>query len=994
MKRLVVCWIVLWAVPASAERWPIRVYTTADGLANDRVDRGTRDQLGYLWFATIDGVSRFDGRRFESFGVRDGLPSSAAHDILATRDGAIWVATDAGLAWLDPRTRATRLQFHAVATDGAALALAEDAGGRLWVATVRGLVEVVDKTPIARPLGVDNRPPMVTAIAPDPVDRSLWLGTWHGLVHRHADGSTEQYPFAGDGVFDDRVFALCIDHKRRLWISHVDAKVLAIPIGERFPAAPGQPLWTADGPGWLHHVPNGWGRRAILEDSHGTIWIGTTGDLVRYDDRGFRSLTAAEGVSEQAPTPLVEDTVGNLWIGTDARGVQRIARRGLVTYDKNDGLDGVSVRGFAEVRGQLYVLTDHTPHQLHRFDGKRFTGVRPRLPDDVVGLAWTEGQTIAIDHDDRWWYPTSEGVAHYPRVARLEDLATTPPDFFRVRDGLTGRDIARLYEDHRGDVWIATMSRIGLVRWDRASDRIVLPAGQWPTTLATAFAEDRTGALWIGYDDGQLVRVRDGVPETLGAAAGVPAGEVTALLVDRQGRLWLGSDSSGVARIDDPAARPLKLVRYTTRTGLASDRVNTLVDDLRGRIYIGTSHGIDRLDPATGDIGHFDTADGLPNNYVLASLRTADGALWFGTKAGAGRLVEDTAPPALPPPTYITQVRVTGAPRAIAIGGDRDAGEIELAADENQLDIAFTSPAFTVGESLRFQYRLDDDAGWSPPVAEREVHFPRLAPGRYRFSVRAVLGAGAVSPAARATFAILPPLWQRWWFIAAAATALGGLGYRLYRLRLAHLLAIERVRIRIATDLHDDLGSSLSRIAILSEVASRRAAASEAITAQIGDIGRSARELVDVASDIVWSTDPRRDDLKSLLVRLRGFASDVLENRGIAWSMAAPADPERIKLGPERRRQLFLILKEAIHNAARHAAAGRVEITIACDDGALAATVCDDGRGFDPGARGDGNGNGLASMRARAVQAGGTLRVESAPAAGTQVIVRLPLRGA
>ncbi|HMG55521.1 MAG TPA: two-component regulator propeller domain-containing protein, partial [Kofleriaceae bacterium] len=287
MRLLVMCWIVLCAVPASAERWPVHVYTTADGLANDRVDRGTRDQLGYLWFATIDGVSRFDGRRFESFGVRDGLPSAAAFDILATRDGAIWVATEAGLAWLDPRTRGTRLRFHAVPIDGAALALSEDGDGRLWVATVRGLVEVVGGAPVVRPLAGDNRRPMITAITSDPADRSLWLGTWHGVVHRHADGSSDQYPFAGDGVFDDRVFALCIDHERRLWISHLDQKVLAIPLGERFPVAPGQPLWPADGAGWLHHVPIGWGRRAILEDSHGTVWIGTTSELVRYDDRGF-----------------------------------------------------------------------------------------------------------------------------------------------------------------------------------------------------------------------------------------------------------------------------------------------------------------------------------------------------------------------------------------------------------------------------------------------------------------------------------------------------------------------------------------------------------------------------------------------------------------------------------------------------------------------------------------------------------------------------------
>lgn len=432
MRWLAVSWILLCSAAARAEHWPVHGYTTADGLANDRVDRGARDGLGYLWFATLDGVSRFDGHRFESFGVHDGLPSSVTHDVLTARDGTIWVATDGGLAWLDPRARGTRLRFHAVAT-AAAIALAEDGDGRLWVGTVRGLVEIVGGAAIARPVGVALGRATILAIAPDPVDRSLWLGTWHGLVHRRGDGSAALYPFAGDGVFDDRVFALCLDRERRLWLGHVDRRVLAIPLGERFPVAPGGALWPADGPGWLHHVPNGWGRRAILEDSHGAIWIGTTGELSRYDG-GFHGLAAA-GVSDRAATPLVEDVDGNLWIGSDARGLQRIASRGLVAYDHGDGLDDTAVRGFAEAHGQLHVLTEGAPRPLHRLDGKRFAGVTPRLPDDVAMQAWTQGQTIAIDRDDRWWYPTAEGIAHYPRVARIEDLATTLPDFFRIRDG-------------------------------------------------------------------------------------------------------------------------------------------------------------------------------------------------------------------------------------------------------------------------------------------------------------------------------------------------------------------------------------------------------------------------------------------------------------------------------------------------------------------------------------------------------------------------------
>jgi signal transduction histidine kinase len=175
---------------------------------------------------------------------------------------------------------------------------------------------------------------------------------------------------------------------------------------------------------------------------------------------------------------------------------------------------------------------------------------------------------------------------------------------------------------------------------------------------------------------------------------------------------------------------------------------------------------------------------------------------------------------------------------------------------------------------------------------------------------------------------------------------------------------------------------ALSRIAILSELASRRGG-----TEHVAQIGTNARELVDVAADIVWSTDPKRDDLGSLLVRLRSFAGDVLEGRGIAWSLDAPSDPERIKLGPDRRRHLYLVLKEAIHNAAKHSAATRVDIAIRHDQD-IVGVVRDDGRGFDEAALAR-RGNGLSNMRARADEAGGTLTIRSQPGTGTEIEFRV-----
>jgi signal transduction histidine kinase len=405
-----------------------------------------------------------------------------------------------------------------------------------------------------------------------------------------------------------------------------------------------------------------------------------------------------------------------------------------------------------------------------------------------------------------------------------------------------------------------------------------------------------------------------------------------------------------------------------------------LIDDLHGRVYVGTSRGIARIDPVSDEIVHYGPAEGLRNDFVIDAARDGHGVLWFGTKGGMARLEPRPARVVPPAPVYIMRLAVAGKPQAIAASGAQRISGLELAHDDASLDIELASPHFAI-DRVRFQYRLDGE--WSPPVDDGVLHFAQLAPGDYRLEVRAVDAHGVASPSAIVELTVKPPVWARWWFVAGCVLVVALLAYAWYRRRLAHMLALERVRRRIATDLHDELGSSLSRIAILSEVAARKNADAGG---QLEVIGTSARELVDVASDIVWSTDPRRDDLQSLIVRLRTFAADVFEARGIAWSVTAPSEPERIKLAPERRRHMYLVLKEAITNAAKHSRATRVAIAIRAEGGGLVATVRDDGCGFDEAALA-GTGNGLQNMRARAAEAEGALaiRVDN----GTEVELRI-----
>jgi signal transduction histidine kinase len=248
-----------------------------------------------------------------------------------------------------------------------------------------------------------------------------------------------------------------------------------------------------------------------------------------------------------------------------------------------------------------------------------------------------------------------------------------------------------------------------------------------------------------------------------------------------------------------------------------------------------------------------------------------------------------------------------------------------------------------------------------------------------------------IGPPATVAFTIVPPFWQRWWFETLAAAAIFAAGLGAYRSRVVHLLELERIRTRIATELHDDIGSSLSQIAILSEVTSRRVGtAVPEVTPALQSIQRTASEMVDSIGDIVWAINPKQDALVDLAGRMRRFGSDLLGGRDIAFLFDASDLDAGIRVSPELRREVFLTFKEGLRNVVRHARGTRVAATLRASGGWLELTLIDDGVGFDPGAASA--GLGLANLRSRAAALAGVLDIQSAAGHGTSIHLRLPLR--
>jgi two-component sensor histidine kinase len=339
-----------------------------------------------------------------------------------------------------------------------------------------------------------------------------------------------------------------------------------------------------------------------------------------------------------------------------------------------------------------------------------------------------------------------------------------------------------------------------------------------------------------------------------------------------------------------------------------------------------------------------------------------------------------------PPRTFVTGLRVAGVARPVSAFGEAMVPEMELGPDENSVSIEFLGLGVSLGEDLRYQYKLEgSDDAWTAPSAERTVTLANLGSGSYRFLVRAVDADGMVSPEpAEVAFTIKAPLWQRWWFLALAGAFVGFAAYGAYRYRVRRLLEIERVRTRIATDLHDDIGANLSRIAVLSVVARNdRAGNSGGTSDQLASIADISRESVAAMSDIVWAINPKKDSLDDMVSRMRRFAGEAFAARGVELEFRGPEHESALRLDHETRRELFLVFKEAVTNAVRHSGCARAEVELRVDGRRLVLAVSDDGRGFDPSAPSE--GNGLESMRRRAGALGGTLDVDSGAAGGAAV---------
>jgi signal transduction histidine kinase len=420
----------------------------------------------------------------------------------------------------------------------------------------------------------------------------------------------------------------------------------------------------------------------------------------------------------------------------------------------------------------------------------------------------------------------------------------------------------------------------------------------------------------------------------------------------------------------------------------------------------------------------FTQADGLPSNYVTRCAADKKGSLWFVSRSTLVRYEPELTTGAAPPTVYIDKVSVNGVPQKLSALGESNITLPDLSSDQTQVQIDFFALTFGSGENIKYQYKLDNQE-WSQPSEQQTLNL-NLAPARHAFLVRAVRSDGVTSEnAAVLNLTVLQPIWQRWWFLTALAATLALVISLVYRYRTENLrrvnaaleearsaeenlrhareetiVELERVRSRIASDLHDDIGASLTQIAILSEVAQAQAGHGNGRPPEtLQKITDVSNELVGTMGDIVWAINPAKDHLHDLTQRMRRVASDLLSPKGIAVHFRSREEDKRLTVRTNARREVFLIFKESINNIAKHSGAKTVEIDLEISGEMLLLRIRDDGNGFevrppsyeDTLSSAGPSRNGLRNMQRRAAEMNGRFDIDSGVGRGTTVSLTLPL---
>ncbi len=738
-------------IPGTAQKYFFDNYGVEEGLSSSKVYTIIQDHNDLVWLGNEAGVSLFDGREFRDFTTEQGLAPNGVFSILEDSRGNLWFGhLDGGLTRYDGH-RFEIIRFDSLTIDGDVTSIRETAGHKIWITTSGSGALLLEN-----PFG--------------PAEKM----------------QVKQY--LGRKGLSDRIFNSYLSKDNRFFCLTDVGVHRYIPEKDSFEIFTLKPF--------THYFI----KTCMLEDRKGNLWFGTYhGGLYKYNrERDSLKIydSKRDGLANNWISCLLEDSEGTLWVGTWGGGITRIHDGKLKTYDNTNGLQDNFIKCLVEDHeGNILIGTQY--HGMSIFKGEEFVVI-----GKSDGLSNATVSAIYQSPEDVYWFGTNEGITVFDPSEKGDKKYRY---YSREENGI--ENIIRfIVSDSRDHLWIGTYQG-GIFEYDPGKDRFYYDAYLnnrylYRDLIVTALTVDKEDHLWAGTNDGVTFfdpATKQGTRYSQGD--GLVGNGITALYYDRKtNKLWIGSERKTGLTCYDLATKkfdrkivsrnitPLAItsgpdgtlwlgtnvglfawdgdtitLHLTEENGLLANRVNLVITDKKGNVYIGTSKGLNKYIPATSRMVVYTRRNGFVGIETQRNAAYMDhkGYLWFGTANGVIRYDPDFKEQKNTEPlTHIRSIEVNYEPRRMVPG-------MKLSYTEKSVIFHYYSISLTNPDAVRYRVMLEGaDAGWRPVTTETRATYSALSPGHYTFMVKARNSEGVWnSQPVTFSFTIRPPFYQTWWFI-------------------------------------------------------------------------------------------------------------------------------------------------------------------------------------------------------------------------------------